>query len=80
MTLGKEGVKEKHSAKATLPSVRKKHSAMDFLNLRNPNVVFALQDDFKTKSYQLQSFITFKDLQSLFREFFHPRLFKKFKF
>ena len=47
LTLGKEGLGQR------------KTLGKEFLNLRNSNVVFALQDDFKTKSYQLQSFITF---------------------
>jgi len=57
---------------------RKTHGK-EFSDLWNSNVVFAWQDDFKTKGYQLQSFITFWDLQSLFIEFFHPRFFIKIK-
>ena len=59
-----------HSSKKVLPSVKQKHSANNFQYWRNSNIVFAWLDGFKTKSYQLQSFITFWDLQSLFREFF----------
>ena len=66
-----------HSAKKVFAECQRKTLSKEFSNLRNSNVVFAWQDDVKTKSYQLQSFITFWDLQSLFREFFHPRLFKK---
>ena len=68
-----------HSAKKAFAECQTKTLGKEFSNLRNWNVVFAWQDDFKTKSYQLQSFITFWDLQSLFREFFHLRLFKKLK-
>ena len=68
-----------HSAKKVFAECQRKTLGKEFSNLRNLTVVFAWQDDFKTKSYQLQSFITFWDLQSLFREFFHPRLFKKIK-
>jgi len=66
-----------HSAKKVFAEWQRKTIGKEFSNLRNSNIVFAWQDDFKTKSYQLQSFITFWDLQSLFREFFHPSLFKK---
>jgi len=41
LTLSIEGVKEKHSAKASLPSVGKKPSARNFSNLRNSDIVFA---------------------------------------
>jgi len=69
-----------HSAKKVFADCQRKTLDKEFFNLRNSNVVFAWQDDFKTKNYQLQSFITFWVLQSLFREFFHPRLFKKTNF
>jgi hypothetical protein len=39
---------------------------------------FCWQDDFKLKSCQLQSFITFRDLQLLFWLFLHPKSFEKF--
>jgi len=41
-------VKEKHSPKAFLPSV-KKTRGKEFSNLRNLNIVFASQDDLKKK-------------------------------
>ena len=68
-----------HSANNIFSECQRKTLGKEFSNLRNSIVVFAWQDDFKTKSYQLQSFITW-DLQSLFREFFQPRLFKKSNF
>ena len=67
----------RHLANKFFAECQTKTLGKEFLNLRNSNVVFAWQDDFKTKSYQLLSFITFWDLQSLFREFFHPRLYQK---
>jgi hypothetical protein len=41
---------------------------------------FPWQEAIKLKSCQVQSFITFWDLQLLFLLFVHPRSFKKFKF
>jgi hypothetical protein len=41
---------------------------------------FALQDNFKPKHCQLQSFITFQCLQLFCWWFFHSRSFSKFKF
>ena len=58
-----------------LPSVRKK--ALDKLRV---NCLFEALNEFKSKSGQLQSFITFFDLQFSFSKFFHPRSFEKFEF
>jgi hypothetical protein len=44
------------------------------------NCLFEVLNEFKLKSYQLQSFISFRDLHFLFRKFFHPRSFTKFEF
>ena len=41
--------------------------------------MFETLNEFKLKSCQLQSFITFQDLQLLFWKFFHPKLFTKFE-
>jgi hypothetical protein len=42
--------------------------------------LFDTLNDLKSKSYLLQSFRTFRDLQLSFRLFYHPSSFKKFKF
>jgi hypothetical protein len=44
------------------------------------NCLFEALNEFKLKSYQQQSFITFRDIQLLFRKFLRPKLFIKFKF
>ena len=44
------------------------------------NYLFEALNEFKSKSGQLQSFITFGDLQFSFMKFFHPRPFEKFEF
>ena len=44
------------------------------------NCLFEALNEFKSKSGQLQSFITFWDLQFSFSKFFHPRSFEKFEF
>ena len=41
--------------------------------------MFETLNEFKLKSCQLQSFITFRDLQLSFWKFLHPRLFTKFE-
>ena len=41
--------------------------------------MFEVLNDVKLKSCQLQSFITFRDLQLSFWKFLHPRLFTKFE-
>jgi len=41
--------------------------------------LFETINEFKLKSCQLQSFITFRDLQLSFWKFLHPRLFMKFE-
>jgi hypothetical protein len=66
-----------HSAKKVIAECQKKNTRQRIFKFKKFKCSFAWQDDFKTKSYQLHSFITFWDIQSLFREFFHPRLFKK---
>ena len=43
------------------------------------NYLFEALTEFKSKSGQLQSFISFRDLQFSFRKFFHPRSFEKFE-
>jgi len=48
-----------HSAKKVFAECQRKILGREFSNLRNSNILFAWQDDFQTKSYQLQSFITF---------------------
>ena len=58
-----------------LPSARKK--ALGKLRV---NCLFEALNEFKSKSGQLQSFITFWDLQFSFSKFFHPRSFEKFEF
>ena len=58
-----------------LPSARKK--ALGKLRV---NCLFEALNEFKSKSGQLQSFITFWDLQFSFSNFFHPRSFEKFEF
>ena len=42
--------------------------------------LFEALNEFKSKSGELQSFVTFRDLQFSFRKFFHPRSFEKFEF
>jgi hypothetical protein len=49
-------------------------------NVRKFNHIFPYINDFKCKSCQLESCITFEDLQLLFWAFLHPRSFEKFKF
>ena len=53
-----------HSAKKFFAECQRKTLGKEFSNLRNSNVVFAWQDDFKTKSYQLQSVGAKVDLQT----------------
>jgi len=42
-----------HANKKVFTECKRKTLAKEFSNLRNSNVVFTWQDDFKTKSYQL---------------------------
>ena len=53
------------------------HSRYTNLSL---NYLFEALNEFKWKSCQLKSFITFRDLQLSFWQYLHPRSFTKFEF
>ena len=69
---------KKHSAK--LPALGKVPvSSSVYYTKPRVNYLFEALNEFKSKSGQLQSFISFRDLQFSFRKFFHPRSFEKFE-
>ena len=69
---------KKHSAK--LPALGKVPvSSSVYYTKPRVNCLFEALNEFKSKSGQLQSFISFRDLQFSFRKFFHPRSFEKFE-
>ena len=70
---------KKHSAK--LPALGKVPvSSSVYYTKPRVNYLFEALNEFKSKSGQLQSFISVRDLQFSFRKFFHPRSFEKFEF
>ena len=70
---------KKHSAK--LPALGKVPvSSSVYYTKPRVNCLFEALNEFKSKSGQLQSFISFRDLQFSFRKFFHPWSFEKFEF
>ena len=69
---------KKHSAK--LPALGKVPvSSSVYYTKPRVNYLFEALNEFKSKSGQLQSFISVRDLQFSFRKFFHPRSFEKFE-